>query len=75
MKKAIAMLLGLLLCGSAFAQSYVSDWSSGKKLYEYKAPYLEDYSSGKKLYELEGQVVKEYSSGKKLYVKSLRTAA
>ena len=67
MKKWIVALVVLLFCASAHAQSCVKDWSSGKRLYEYKAPYLVEYSSGKRLYELDGQVVKEYASGKRLY--------
>ena len=66
MKKWIVALVVLLFCASAHAQSYVKDWSSGKRLYEYKAPYLVEYSGGKRLYELDGDVVKDWSSGRRL---------
>ncbi|MDA3885835.1 MAG: hypothetical protein PF638_09595 [Candidatus Delongbacteria bacterium] len=48
------ILFILLFCSAIFAGSYIKDYSSGKRLYEFDGKYVKSYMSGKRLYEVDG---------------------
>jgi len=67
MKSTLLIFCVLFFSLTILSQSFVKEYSSGKKLYEWDGKCLKAYNSGKKLCELSGPYLRDYSSGKKLF--------
>jgi len=61
------VLLGIFGSQGVFAGSYLVDYPSGRKLYEYDQCFLKSYPSKKPLYRVDGSHVTSYPSGKRLF--------
>lgn len=49
------------------AQTYIAEYPSGQRLYQYKESYLCNYPSGERLYNWDGEYISRYPSGERLY--------
>ncbi|HAQ61499.1 TPA: hypothetical protein DCR49_05800 [Candidatus Delongbacteria bacterium] len=43
MKSMMLIMTALFFCSSVFAESYIKDYSSGKRLYEFDGKYVKSY--------------------------------
>jgi hypothetical protein len=56
MKSMMLVMTVLFLCSVVYSGSYIKDYSSGKRLYEFDGKYVKSYSSGKRLMESTGVI-------------------